>query len=128
MAQLRSEYEMTRNQLIAAKAMEARLIAERDDKSVITFDQMYEPESPRGIEARAGETEVFNSRRVRATERTSPMRKDASTGCHPSVGTVRANDSGLRTPVTSAASRSSPWSLNKWSAADSSLSAKQAAS
>lgn len=62
-AQLRSEYEMTRNQLIAAKAMEARLIAERDDKSVITFDQMYEPESPRGIEARAGETEVFNARR-----------------------------------------------------------------
>lgn len=62
-AQLRSEYEMTRNQLIAAKAMEARLIAERDDKSVIMFDQMYEPESPRGIEARAGETEVFNARR-----------------------------------------------------------------
>lgn len=62
-AQLRSEYEMTRNQLIAAKAMEARLIAERDNKSVITFDQMYEPESPRGIEARAGETEVFNARR-----------------------------------------------------------------
>ena len=62
-AQLRSEYEMTRNQLIAAKAMEARLIAERDDKSVITFDQMYEPDSPRGIEARAGETEVFNARR-----------------------------------------------------------------
>ena len=62
-AQLRSEYEMTRNQLIAAKAMEARLVAERDDKSVITFDQMYEPDSPRGIEARAGETEVFNARR-----------------------------------------------------------------
>ncbi|MGV8864363.1 MAG: HlyD family type I secretion periplasmic adaptor subunit [Pseudomonas sp.] len=62
-AQLRSEYEMTRNQLIAAKAMEARLVAERDDKSVITFDQMYEPNSPRGIEARAGETEVFNARR-----------------------------------------------------------------
>lgn len=54
---------MTRNQLIAAKAMEARLVAERDDKSVITFDQMYEPDSPRGIEARAGETEVFNARR-----------------------------------------------------------------
>jgi epimerase transport system membrane fusion protein len=62
-AQLRSEYEMTRNQLIAAKAMEARLVAERDNKSVITFDQMYEPDSPRGIEARAGETEVFNARR-----------------------------------------------------------------
>jgi epimerase transport system membrane fusion protein len=62
-AQLRSEYEMTRNQLIAAKAMEARLIAERDNKSVIAFDQMYEPDSPRGIEARAGETEVFNARR-----------------------------------------------------------------
>ena len=62
-AQLRSEYEMTHNQLIAAKAMEARLVAERDDKSVITFDQMYEPDSPRGIEARAGEIEVFNARR-----------------------------------------------------------------
>jgi len=62
-AQLRSEYDMTHNQLIAAKAMESRLTAERDNKSEVTFDQMVEPNSPRGIEARAGEVQVFNARR-----------------------------------------------------------------
>lgn len=63
-SQLRSEYEVTRNQLIAAKAMEARLIAERDDKSKIEFTHMDEPDSQRGIEARYGETQVFNARRA----------------------------------------------------------------
>lgn len=62
-AQLRAEYEMTRGQLIAAKAMEARLKAERDNLSVIDFGVMTDPDSLRGAEARQGETQVFNARR-----------------------------------------------------------------
>ena len=62
-AQLRSEYDMNHNQLIAAKAMEARLMAERDDKSSISFGSMADADTPRGIEARTGETQVFNARR-----------------------------------------------------------------
>nr|WP_315419683.1 HlyD family type I secretion periplasmic adaptor subunit [uncultured Pseudomonas sp.] len=61
--QLRAEYDMTHNQLIAAKAMEARLIAERDNLSTINFGSMVDAGSPRGIEARAGEIQVFNARR-----------------------------------------------------------------
>ncbi|WP_349747499.1 HlyD family type I secretion periplasmic adaptor subunit [Pseudomonas frederiksbergensis] len=62
-AQLRSEYEMTRSQLIAARAMEARLKAERDNLPVIGFDVMNDSDSLRGAEARQGETQVFNARR-----------------------------------------------------------------
>lgn len=62
-SQLRSEYEMTRSQLIAARAMEARLKAERDNLSVIGFDVMTDADSLRGAEARQGETQVFNARR-----------------------------------------------------------------
>lgn len=62
-AQLRAEYDMNHNQLIAAKAMEARLMAERDDKPSISFGSMADADTPRGIEARTGETQVFNARR-----------------------------------------------------------------
>ena len=62
-SQLRAEYEMTRSQLIASKATEARLIAERDGLSAINFDNIPELSTPRGIEARNGETQVFNARR-----------------------------------------------------------------
>lgn len=62
-AQLRAEYEMTRGQLIAARAMEARLKAERDNLPVIDFGVMTDPDSLRGAEARQGETQVFNARR-----------------------------------------------------------------
>ncbi|MFJ5300063.1 HlyD family type I secretion periplasmic adaptor subunit [Pseudomonas sp. NPDC088368] len=62
-AQLRAEYDMNHNQLIAAKAMEARLIAERDNLPSIDFGSMAEADTPRGVEARAGETQVFNARR-----------------------------------------------------------------
>lgn len=62
-AQLRSEYEMTRSQLIAARATEARLKAERDNLPVIGFDVMTDSDSQRGAEARQGETQVFNARR-----------------------------------------------------------------
>ncbi|MGY1448320.1 HlyD family type I secretion periplasmic adaptor subunit [Pseudomonas chlororaphis] len=62
-AQLRSEYEATQSLLIAARAMESRLIAERDGLSVIDFGPMSDPASVRGEEARQGETQVFNARR-----------------------------------------------------------------
>lgn len=62
-AQLRSEYEMTRSQLIAARAIEARLRAERDNLPVIGFGIMTDSDSLRGAEARQGETQVFNARR-----------------------------------------------------------------
>ncbi|WP_152224450.1 HlyD family type I secretion periplasmic adaptor subunit [Pseudomonas sp. SCB32] len=61
-AQLRFEYEMTRGQLIAAKAMEARLKAERDSLSAIDFGELADLTSPRGVEARQSETLVFNAR------------------------------------------------------------------
>jgi len=62
-AQLRFEYEMARSQLIAARAMEARLRAERDNLPEIDFGRMPNPENLRGAEARQGETQVFNARR-----------------------------------------------------------------
>lgn len=61
--QLRAEYEMTRSQLVAAQAIEARLTAERDDLPAINFSKMLEVDSLRAIEAREGETQVFKARR-----------------------------------------------------------------
>lgn len=61
-AQLRFEYEMTRSQLIAAKAMEARLKAERDALPAIDFGEIADLASTRGKEARQSETQVFNAR------------------------------------------------------------------
>lgn len=62
-AQLRAEYEVDRNQLISARAMEARLLAERDDLPAIDFTGMPEADTPRAVEARAIETQVFEARR-----------------------------------------------------------------
>jgi len=62
-AQLKAEYETTYSQLIAAKAMEARLRAERDGLSEIDFGQLLPANTPRGEEARNSETQVFNARR-----------------------------------------------------------------
>ncbi|MFR0688064.1 HlyD family type I secretion periplasmic adaptor subunit [Enterobacterales bacterium AE_CKDN230030158-1A_HGKHYDSX7] len=61
-AQLRFEYDMTRSQLIAARAMEARLKAERDGLASIDFAGLDELASPRGMEARQSETQIFNAR------------------------------------------------------------------
>ncbi|MFV3411758.1 HlyD family type I secretion periplasmic adaptor subunit [Pseudomonas nitroreducens] len=61
-AQLRFEYEMTRSQLIAAEAMEARLKAERDSRGAIDFEGVGDLASSRGEEARQSETQVFNAR------------------------------------------------------------------
>ena len=62
-AQLRFEYEITRSQLVAARAMEARLKAERDNLPVIGFGVMADTDSLRVAEARQGETQVFNAQR-----------------------------------------------------------------
>ncbi len=61
-AQLRFEYEMARSQLVATRAMEARLRAERDTLSAISFGEIANPDNLRGVEARQGETQVFNAR------------------------------------------------------------------
>jgi membrane fusion protein, epimerase transport system len=61
-AQLRFEYEMARGQLVATSAMEARLKAERDTLPAISFGDIADPASLRGVEARQGETQVFNAR------------------------------------------------------------------
>lgn len=62
-SQLKAEYETTYSQLIASKAMEARLRAERDDLSTIDFSSLLPASTPRGQEARDSETQVFNARR-----------------------------------------------------------------
>ena len=62
-AQLKAEYETTYSQLIAAKAMEARLRAERDGDTTIDFGVLLPANTPRGQEARDSETQVFNARR-----------------------------------------------------------------
>ncbi|ACO77840.1 Type I secretion membrane fusion protein [Azotobacter vinelandii CA] len=61
--QIRAENEVTRSQLIAAQAMEARLRAERDNLETINFSSMLELDSARAREARDGETQVFTARR-----------------------------------------------------------------
>lgn len=61
--QIRADYEVTRSQLIAAQAMEARLRAERDDLAAIDFGRMVEQNSQRALEAREGENQVFQARR-----------------------------------------------------------------
>lgn len=60
---LRFEYQMTRGQLIAAKAMEARLVAERDNLPEIAFAPLATADIQRGGEARQGEIRVFNAQR-----------------------------------------------------------------
>lgn len=61
--QLRAESEIVRGQLITAQAAESRLSAERDGLEEIDFSRMIEQNSPRAMEAREGEVQVFNARR-----------------------------------------------------------------
>lgn len=61
--QLRAEYDIVRSQLITAQAAESRLLAERDGLDQVNFDRMVETDSPRALEAREGEVQVFNARR-----------------------------------------------------------------
>lgn len=62
-SQVRAEYGMTRSQLVAAQAMEARLVAERDGLETVDYSRMIETDSARAREAQLGETQVFNARR-----------------------------------------------------------------
>ncbi|SEQ52269.1 membrane fusion protein, epimerase transport system [Azotobacter beijerinckii] len=61
--QIRADNEVTRSQLIAAQATDARLRAERDGLPVVDFSAMIEQDTPRAREAREGETLVFKARR-----------------------------------------------------------------
>lgn len=62
-SQVGAEYEMNRSQLVAAKATEARLRAERDGASTIDFGDALESNTKRGQEAQLSETQIFNARR-----------------------------------------------------------------
>lgn len=57
-----AEQEMVRSQLIAARALEARLLAERDDVATLTF-AATDAGDPRVVEAREGERQIFRARR-----------------------------------------------------------------
>ncbi|WP_046489741.1 HlyD family type I secretion periplasmic adaptor subunit [Pseudomonas veronii] len=61
-SQLSAEYESTRNQLISAKAKEARLRAERDQLATIPALQLSGTDSQRAQEAIDGEAQVFKAR------------------------------------------------------------------
>jgi epimerase transport system membrane fusion protein len=61
-AQLSAEYESTRNQLISAKAKEARLRAERDELPTIPTLVISGTDSQRAQEAIDGEAQVFKAR------------------------------------------------------------------
>lgn len=58
-----AELEMVRSQLIAARAMENRLMAERDDLERVNFAMTPEGNDPRVLEAQQNEERIFNARR-----------------------------------------------------------------
>jgi len=89
--QIRAEYGMTRSQLVAAQAMEARLRAERDGVDQIDFGDMLESESKRAIEAREGETQVFNARRGSRLGEVSVLEKR--------IGQLNEQISGLQSMI-----------------------------
>lgn len=89
--QVRAEYGMTRSQLVAAQAMEARLRAERDDAEQIDFGNMLESGSQRAIEAQEGETQVFNARRGSRLGETAVLEKR--------IGQLREQIAGLQSMV-----------------------------
>ena len=63
--QARSQLETTRSQLIAAQALEARLIVERDDQKDIVFDASDSGVDDKRVrEARSSERQVFEARRA----------------------------------------------------------------
>lgn len=58
-----AELEMVRSQLIAARAMENRLMAERDGQERVEFAPTPEGGDPRVIEAQENERRIFTARR-----------------------------------------------------------------
>lgn len=61
--QASAEQEMVRSQLIAARALEARLLAERDGRETVTFAEA-EPTDRRVREAQDSEAQIFQARRI----------------------------------------------------------------
>lgn len=55
--------EMTRSQLIAVRALEARLLAERDGRATIIFHPADDAADPRVREAQSSEQQIFQTRR-----------------------------------------------------------------
>lgn len=89
--QLRAEYGMTRSQLVAAQAMEARLAAERDGLEAIDFSRMLESDSERAREARQSETQIFNARRGSRLGEISVLQKR--------IGQLNEQISGLQSMI-----------------------------
>ncbi len=89
--QLRAEYGMTRSQLVAAQAMEARLAAERDGLETIDFSRMLEADSERAREARQSETQIFNARRGSRLGEISVLQKR--------IGQLNEQISGLQSMI-----------------------------
>lgn len=89
--QIRAEYGMTRSQLIAAQAMQSRLRAERDGLEHVDFSDMLENDSERAIEAREGETQVFNARRGSRLGETAVLKKR--------IGQLNEQISGLQSMI-----------------------------
>lgn len=58
-----AEQDMVRSQLIAARAMESRLLAERDDRDTVAFASTPDDQDPRTVEAQEGEQRIFAARR-----------------------------------------------------------------
>lgn len=58
-----AEQDMVRSQLIAARAMENRLTAERDALEAVTFAPTPEGDDPRVLEAQENERRIFMARR-----------------------------------------------------------------
>jgi epimerase transport system membrane fusion protein len=90
--QLRAEYGMTRSQLVAAQAMEARLAAERDGLETIDFSRMLEADSERAREARQSETQIFNARRGSRLGEISVLQKR--------IGQLNEQISGLQSMIS----------------------------
>lgn len=76
--QLRAEFEMVKSQLIASLAVEARLLAERDGKASVDFSRMLEQSTPRAIEAKDSENQVFRARRISHLGEISVLEKRVS--------------------------------------------------
>lgn len=99
--QIRAEYEMTKSQLVAAQAMDARLKAERDDLQAVDFTSMIESDSTRAREAQEGELQVFNARRGSRLGEISVLQKR--------IGQLNEQINGLNAMIRSKASLESSY-------------------
>lgn len=94
--QVKAELEMIKGQLIALQAVEARLQAERDDLPKINFSKLLELDSPRALEAKETESQVFKARRLSHLGEVSVLEKR--------VGQLNEQIKGLEAVVRTKAS------------------------